>query len=252
MLNPLDLSGKRLLVTGASSGIGRAAAVVLGRLGAHLVLAGRRQAALDETLAMLEQPAAHTTTVFDLAETDSVPAWLARLSDEAAAPFDGVVHAAGLSTAIPIRILSRRRMDDLMVPNVYASLAILRGIAAKRVAADGASVVLISSVSGLAGALGHTAYGASKGALHAMVRSAARELAPRRMRVNCIAPAWVQGPIMDVVNDIQGDAFHKVKERQFLGAIPPEDVAVSAAFLLSDSARTITGTTLVIDGGWTC
>lgn len=254
MHNPLDLSGKRVLVTGASSGVGRATAVALARLGARLTLGGRRADALEETRGMLSAPAdgAHETACFDLLDVDAIPGWMKTLSADAGSPFDGVVHAAGVSTAIPVRILSKARMDAVLVPNLYASLALVRGIAAKGVGADGASLVLISSVSGLAGALGHTVYSASKGALHAMARSAAKELAPRRMRVNCVAPAWVEGPIMDVVNDIRGDAFQAVKDRQFLGSIPPEDVAMSAAYLLSDAARRITGTTLVIDGGWTC
>ncbi|MBA3888904.1 MAG: SDR family oxidoreductase [Gemmatimonadaceae bacterium] len=251
MRNPLDLSGKRVIVTGASSGIGRATAVVLGQLGAELVLVARRQDALEETLGMLEGTG-HVAACYDLTEVDGIPAWLKGVAAARGVPFDGVVHAAGLSTAIPIRILNRSRMEDLMVLNVYASLALVRGMAAKGVGADAASLVLVSSVSGLAGALGHSVYSASKGALHAMVRSAAKELAPRRMRINCVAPAWVQGPIMDVVQDIQGDGFAKVAERQFLGAISPEDVATSAAYLLSDATRTISGTTLVIDGGWTC
>lgn len=252
MYNPLDLSGRHVLVTGASSGIGRSVAGVLSRLGARLVLTGRREDALRQTLDGLEDPSAHRVAVFDLEDVDAIPGWVKTLASEGGAPLDGVVHAAGLSTAVPVRILSRSRMDRLMVLNVYASLALVRAVSARGVGADGCSLVLISSVSGLAGAPGHTVYSATKGALHAMVRSAAKELAGRRMRVNCVAPAWVQGPIMDVVHDLQGEAFQQVQERQFLGAIPPEDVAVSAAYLLSDAARTITGTTLVIDGGWTC
>jgi len=251
MYNPLDLTGKRVLVTGASSGIGRATAVSLARLGARVIASGRRADALAETVGML-QGQDHVSAPFDLAEVDAIPAWVKGLADAAGTPLDGIVHAAGLSTAIPVRILGRKRIDDVMTPNVYASLALVRALAAKGTAADGASLVLVSSVSGLAGAPGHTVYSASKGALHAMVRSAARELAGRRMRINCVAPAWVAGPLMDVVEGIQGDGFAKVAERQFLGAVPPEDVAVSIAYLLSDSARTVTGTTLVIDGGWTC
>lgn len=252
MYNPLDLTGKHVLVTGASSGIGRGVAQVLSRLGARLVVTGRREEALHDTIHGLENPSLHRAEVFDLSDTDAIPEWVKSITTSVGAPLDGVVHAAGLSTAIPVRILNRDRIDSLMVLNVYASLALVRGINAKGVGADGCSLVLISSVSGLAGAPGHTVYSASKGALHSMVRSAAKELSPRRMRVNCVAPAWVQGPIMGVVNDIQGEAFQKVQERQFLGAIPPEDVAVSTAYLLSDAARTVTGTTLVIDGGWTC
>lgn len=252
MLNPLDLSSKVVLVTGASSGIGRTTAITLSRLGARVIVSSRRRDALQETQAMLEDTDRHAVHPFDFSCIDEIPGWLQSIADEMESPLNGIVHAAGLSTAIPLRILNRKRMDDLMLPNVYASLALIRGMNAKGVCADGAAMVLVSSVSGLAGAVGHTTYSASKAALHGMVRSAAKELASRRMRVNCVAPAWVHGPIMDVVNDLQGEAFQRVQERQFLGTISPEDVAVSVAYLLSDAASKVTGTTLVIDGGWTC
>jgi 3-oxoacyl-[acyl-carrier protein] reductase len=86
-----------------------------------------------------------------------------------------------------------------------------------------------------------------------MVRSAALELGPRGIRVNCVAPAWVEGPITEVVQDLRGEGdFDRTRERQFLGTVPPEDVGVSAAYLLSDAARRVTGTTMTIDGGWSC
>lgn len=251
MYNPLDLTGKRILVTGASAPIGRAISLVLARLGAALALSGRREDALRETRSMLAGDAEHVVEPFDLADVDAVPAWCKRMTSSGA-PLDGVVHAAGVSTAIPIKILNRSRIDGVMLPNVYASLALLRGISAKGVGGDGCSIVFISSVSGISGALGHATYSASKGALHALVRSAAKELGPKRMRVNCLAPAWVEGPIMDLVNEIRGGDSQDIATRQFLGAIRPEELGVASAYLLSDAARAVTGTTIVVDGGWTC
>ncbi len=251
MFNPLDLTGKRILVTGASGGLGRATAGVLARLGARLVVTGRREDALRDTLDATGNPEAHAASRFDLGDVDGVPAWMKGIAADGA--LHGVVHAAGLSTAIPIKVLSRARIDGLMLPNVYAALALLRGVSQKGVGAEGCSVVLVSSVSGITGAPGHATYSASKGALHSLVRSAALELAPKRMRVNCVAPAWVEGPITEVVEELRGSGeFDKTRERQFLGTVPPEDVGVSAAYLLSDAARRVTGTTMVIDGGWSC
>jgi NAD(P)-dependent dehydrogenase (short-subunit alcohol dehydrogenase family) len=251
VFNPLDLTGKRILVTGASGGLGRATAGVLARLGARLVVTGRREDALRDTLDATGNPEAHAASRFDLGDVDGVPAWMKGIAADGA--LHGVVHAAGLSTAIPIKVLSRARIDGLMLPNVYAALALLRGVSQKGVGAEGCSVVLVSSVSGITGAPGHATYSASKGALHSLVRSAALELAPKRMRVNCVAPAWVEGPITEVVEELRGSGeFDKTRERQFLGTVPPEDVGVSAAYLLSDAARRVTGTTMVIDGGWSC
>ncbi len=238
-------------MTGASGGLGRATAGVLARLGARLVVTGRREDALRDTLDATGNPEAHAASRFDLGDVDGVPAWMKGIAADGA--LHGVVHAAGLSTAIPIKVLSRARIDGLMLPNVYAALALLRGVSQKGVGAEGCSVVLVSSVSGITGAPGHATYSASKGALHSLVRSAALELAPKRMRVNCVAPAWVEGPITEVVEELRGSGeFDKTRERQFLGTVPPEDVGVSAAYLLSDAARRVTGTTMVIDGGWSC
>jgi NAD(P)-dependent dehydrogenase (short-subunit alcohol dehydrogenase family) len=248
MRNPLDLGGRAVLVTGASSELGRAVAVALSRLGARVVAAGRRADALEETVRAMENPAAHRAEVFDLADVDGIPKWVKQVRETLGEPLGGLVHAAGVSDAMPLRIMDRGRMDRVLLPNLYAALALLRGFAARGVGADGGSVVLLSSVSGLAGAPGHTAYGASKGALHSLARSAAHELAPRRMRVNCVAPAWVRSATLERAGDLAGADMG----RQFLGPVEPDDVATGVAYLLSDAARSVTGTTLVMDGGWTC
>ena len=247
--NPLDLAGKHVLVTGASSGIGRATAVLLGDLGARLTLVGRRAAALDETRSATACPDAHTTLVLDLADYDAVVA-AARGWPATIGPLDGLVHSAGVGGAGALRTLSRKTIDEVAGPNMYAALALLRAVASKGVAADGSSVVLLSSAAALSGSAGLVAYSATKGAIQAIVRSAAAELKARRIRVNAVAPGYVATPMMEQSRQtLLG--FAAVEARQFLGVLEPTEVAAAIAYLLCDAARRVTGTTLVIDGGLT-
>ena len=250
-VNPLDLSAKRVLVTGASSGIGRATALLLSELGATLTLAGRRAEALEATQAATRTPEAHAITAFDLADTDAIPGWLKERAAAAGAPFDGIVHSAGVGGAAPLRVLSRKALEAVAIPNLYATFGVLRAVASKGVVADGASVVLMSSAAALVASPGLSAYSATKGAVQAAVRSAALELRGRRVRVNAVAPAYVATPMMEQ-SRAELPGFAEVEARQFLGLIPPDEVAAAVAYLLSDVAARVTGSTLVIDGGFTC
>jgi NAD(P)-dependent dehydrogenase (short-subunit alcohol dehydrogenase family) len=249
--NPLDLTGKLVLVTGASSGIGRATAVVLSRMGARLILAGRRADALEETLAITENRELHLCSTFDLTRLDEIPKWVAEVVGTAGAPLDGVVHSAGLSANIPLRAVSSSNIDRLMVPNVHAALLLLRGSTAKSVAApSGMSIVLISSVAAIAPSLGLITYSATKSAINAIARSAAKELAGRNFRVNSIIPGYVRTPMLINSADAITD-FERIENKQFLGIIEPEEIGVMAAYLLSNAARSITGSQFVMDGGFT-
>ena len=251
MYNPLDLTGKRVLVTGASSGIGRATAVVLSRLGARLILNGRRADALQETLAATENSTIHLCSAFDLANLDEIPKWVAELVGGGGAPLDGAVHCAGALNHIPLRTVSSANIDSMMVPNLHAALMLLRAVSARNVAATtGVSVVLISSAAALVASPGMAAYSASKMALYAVARAAAKELAAKRVRVNCIAPAYVKTPMLDHAAGSIMD-FERIEEQQFLGIIDPEEVGVMAAYLLSEAAQSITGSQFVMDGGFT-
>jgi len=248
-----DLTGKLILVTGASSGIGRATAVALSKMGANVILCSRSESGLLATREMMAGPQRHEIETIDLVDTDAIPGRVQRMCTDRGRRLDGLVHSAGVGTTVPLRILNRKKIDQVMDVNVYAALALLRAIAVKGVPQpSGCSVVLISSIAGLIGMSGLTSYGASKAALHGIIKSAAIELAGRKIRVNCIAPAWVETPMLqDAVAGLPGGLSH-VESRQVLGLIPPSEVGAAAVFLLSDQAQHITGTTLVLDGGYTC
>jgi NAD(P)-dependent dehydrogenase (short-subunit alcohol dehydrogenase family) len=168
-------------------------------------------------------------------------------------PLQGVVHAAGVGDTSPIRVSNRKRLDEVMSVNVYACVGLLRGVSMKAIGGEkGCAIVFISSVSGLVGIAGKTVYGASKAALHSIAKSASLELASKRIRVNCIAPGWVDTPMMQqAIQELPG-GLPDLKNRQVLGLIAPQEIGIAAAYLLSDSARHVTGTTLVLDGGYTC
>jgi NAD(P)-dependent dehydrogenase (short-subunit alcohol dehydrogenase family) len=249
--NPLDLTGKLVLVTGASSGVGRATAVVLSSLGARLILSGRRADALQETLTFTENRADHVCSAFDLTNLNEIPEWVAGLIRGAGASLDGTVHCAGVLHHIPLRTVSAGNIDSMMVPNLHAALMLLRAVTAKNVAAaTGISVVLISSAAAFVASPGMAAYSASKVALYAVARAVSKELAAKRVRVNCIAPAYVRTPMFDHAAETIID-FGRIEKQQFLGIIDPEEVGVMAAYLLSDAARSITGSQFVMDGGFT-
>jgi NAD(P)-dependent dehydrogenase (short-subunit alcohol dehydrogenase family) len=247
--NPLDLTGRFVVVTGASSGIGRSTAVALSRLGARVALGGRRESALQETRDALAGDG-HLVAPFDLGDVDGIPGWLKRVAGEAGAPVSGLVHSAGVSRSTPLRVVNKANIDDILTPNLYATLALLRAVSAKGVAAESCSVVIMSSVAGVAGTPGLATYSASKGAIHALVRSAAQELGGKRIRVNCVAPGYVETPMLDGARDSLPGDFQRLADRHFLGFARPDEIAVAIAYLLSDAARVVTGTSLVIDGGY--
>jgi NAD(P)-dependent dehydrogenase (short-subunit alcohol dehydrogenase family) len=250
MINPLDLTGRTFLVTGASSGIGLAAAVLLSQLGARVVLMARSTGRLQNALMLLEGEG-HRTLSFDLTLPDAVPSTLKSLSVEIG-PLSGIVHCAGAQLLRPLRVVTTQDIDSLLKLNVVAALMLSKGLRQKGVHASASSIVFVSSVMGLVGAPGRAAYCASKSALHSMTKALAVELAHEGIRVNCIAPGFVRTPMLDEAEAAVGsEQLRRIEELQPLGIGDPRDVANAIAFLLADASRWITGSTIVVDGGYT-
>jgi NAD(P)-dependent dehydrogenase (short-subunit alcohol dehydrogenase family) len=249
--NPLSLKSRRVLVTGAASGIGRATCQLLGRLGARIVAVDVDEPALEGMFRELSGEG-HTRFGADLADVERIPAWMTELAG-AGGPLSGVVHAAGLSCVRPARLLTPALYRQLLLVNTEAALALARGFQKKAVGDPrGGSIVFISSVMASVGAPGAAAYSMTKAALHGLARSLALELAPARIRVNCVAPGFVQTPMFDrMASSWDAEQRARVEEDHPLGLGAPLDVAHSAAFLLADTARWITGTVLTVDGGYT-
>ena len=248
--NPLDLTGRHYLVTGAASGIGRAIAILFAALGAKLSLVDRDGPLLDDTLAHMVSDQ-HARYVYDLEQIDGIDDLVKNIVS-VDGRLHGVIHSAGIQTAMPARDLKPSIWRRILAVNSEAALALSKNMCKKRVyAGDAGSIIFISSIMAMAGSPGAVAYSMSKSALHGLAHSLALELAPSRIRVNCIAPGFVQTPMLDRLqqswDESQRDAVEALHP---LGFGQPEDIAHAAAFLSADTGRWITGTVLVVDGGY--
>jgi len=242
-----SLAGHRILVTGASSGIGRATAVLAAQRGASVALVGRHQPRLEETLEMMVGDE-HTIHNFDLSEADSVD----RLFAESG-PTSDIIHAAGTQVTSPVRVLTDKQINDLMTINVHAALRLARAFSKRKNRTPTPhAIVLVSSVMGLVGVSGGTAYSAAKSAIGGIVRSLGVEFAPIGIRVNAVAPGYVHTPLLEQMNKVwTEDQRATVESLHPLGFGEPRDVAGALLFLCSSEARWITGTVLPVDGGYT-
>ena len=246
----MDMTGRTILVTGASSGIGRETSVLLGRLGAKVVMVARNEARLAAALSQTDG-GPHLTEAYDLGQADEIPAWLKSITYQSG-PLDGIVHCAGAQITRPLRNLSYQDVEPLMRVHVGASIALARGFRQKGVCRQGGSLVFLASVMGVVGEGGRIAYSAAKGALIGLVRSLAVELARENIRVNCISPAFVQTPMMEEMKDtLTSEQMASIEAKHLLGFGTPLDVAYAAAYLIADTGRWITGSNLVLDGGYT-
>lgn len=250
MCNPMQLVGRTIMVTGASSGIGRETAILLSRLGARLALAGRDTTRLKETCAALEGEG-HGIFQQDLSQNDEIAGWVAQVASRMG-QLDGLVHAAGVQNLLPLRMINGRDVESIMQINVGAAVFLVKGFRQKGVHSDRSSIVLLSSVVGLVGEVGRSLYSASKGAIVALTKSLALELARENIRVNNVAPAYIQTPMFDVAKKRLGqEQLDKLVAAHPLGIGRPLDVAYAIAYLLSDTGAWVTGTTMVVDGGYT-
>jgi len=251
MTNPMSLSGKNLLVTGAASGIGRATAVLLSHLGATVACADIDAGGLEETRRLLHGDL-HSLHVRNLKDLDDIASWLGEIVQNSG-PLHGFVHAAGLAAPWPLRTLSAPAWRDVFLINTEAALVLTQAFNSRKVySGDNGSVVFISSVMAQVGSPAAAVYSMTKSALEGMARSLALELAPKQIRVNCVAPGFVRTPMFDRVEQQRDSGYRaRVEALHPLGLGQPEDVAHAAAFLLGDAARWITGTVLVVDGGYT-
>ena len=249
MINPMDLSGKRILVTGATGGIGRETAVQLSRLGATVAISGRNQEALQQTFDMLDGEG-HRKYAFDLNDIDALEGIVGDMVKEGG-PFSGYAHCAGVAPMRPLKMTKTKDMIDVMNSNLFSFVEIVRCITKKGSFVDGGSIVAVSSTASIQGKQSKVAYSASKAGLDGAIRCLVCDLKKKKIRVNSVQPCWVNTRMYKIYIERYPDTFEvqEIHEKQYMGVTEPIEVANTIAFLLSDAATTITGTSILIDGG---
>lgn len=246
MYNPFSLQGKTILVTGASSGIGRATAVECARMGASVVITGRDRKRLDSTYTELAGEG-HRQIPTDLCDPDQLTELIKAMPD-----LSGAVFAAGVVETVPFRFVNRKKMERMFEVNFFSQTVLAQQIIKNKLMSVGGSMVFISSIDGPAVThIGNSVYSATKGAVTGMCKGMALELASKNIRVNCIQPGMTDTPL------IYGDSITQEQRDQDMGTYPlgrfarPEEIAWGAVYLLSDASSFTTGVDLRIDGGYT-
>jgi NAD(P)-dependent dehydrogenase (short-subunit alcohol dehydrogenase family) len=246
MYNPFSLEGKTILVTGASSGIGRAIAIECSKMGANIVLTARNEERLKETLTQMEKKD-HTIITADLNNEDE------RKQLAVGSPtIDGLVNCAGVIKTLTFPFVTTEALTSVMDINFTAPVLLSVDMIKRKKVSKNGSIVFISSIGGvLIAAIGNSIYNASKGAINGMAKNMALELASKGIRVNCVNPGLIETHIFDAGTITQEQLDEDKKRYPLKRHGKPEEVAYAVIYLLSDASCWVTGSNLVIDGGFT-
>ena len=242
MNNPFSLSGKTILVTGASSGIGRGIAIACAGMGAQLILTGRNITRLQETLTSLEGEG-HSYIAADLTDAKERTALVEQLP-----ALHGVVHCAGVGSRVPCKMLTQEDIDHVLKPNTEAPMLLQAELLSEKKLQKGASVVIIASAAANMPVAGNAVYSASKAAMVAYAKCLAQELAPRQIRVNSISPTMVWTDLA-LVGASAEQLTEAEKQYPLKRYGQPQDIAHLALYMLSDASQWMTGSDVQITGG---
>jgi len=244
--HPFRLDGKTILVSGASSGLGRQTAISCSHMGAKLFITGRDSERLAVTRAELSGDG-HRAAVADLTLAGDIN----RLVDECG-KIDGVFHGAGVRGLAPIKQISEKFVQHVFASNYFAPMLLTQRLLSKRSIQQGGSIVFMSSTAAHLGVHGVGVYSGTKAALLASMRCLANEQGRNNIRANCLSPDLVETPMVVTIDTVDTKEWIEMqRNRHPLGLGAPEDVANAAIYLLSDASRWVTGTTLIMDGGVT-
>jgi len=246
MYNPFSLENKTILVTGASSGIGKAIAIECAKMGAQVVITGRNEQRLQETYKQLEgaQPA---YIVADLTKKEDIETLVNQIDS-----LNGLVNCAGLTIPKPFKFLQEEDIQEVMTVNFNAPLLLTQLLVKKKKLQKASSIIFISSISGTkVSYIGNSIYSASKGAINGICKGLALELASQQIRVNTVIPGMVETNIVSG-GEVTQEQMEADKQKYPLKRYgKPEEVAYAVVYLLSDASSWVTGSNLLIDGGYT-
>ncbi|MFN8323591.1 MAG: SDR family oxidoreductase [Chitinophagales bacterium] len=241
---PFHLTGKTVLITGGSSGIGKQCAIDCSRMGASVIITGRNEERLLQTLSLLSG-VGHSNISCNLLFAND----LERLVNEMPL-LDGIVHCAGIVKPFPISFLTEEKINETLSTNFNTVAGLTASLFKAKKVNKGASIVFLSSISGQHPHKGGSMYAASKAAIEAFSKTVALEYASKNIRANCISPAMVKTPMFDdAVAGMSTASMDEHVGKYPLGVGYPEDIANAVIFLLSSASRWITGTNVVMDGG---
>lgn len=251
MMNPFSLENKIILVTGASSGIGAQCAIDFSRMGAKVILIARNIECLKQTLSKMEG-SGHAYYSVDVTDFRALSC-IIKLAVNEVGKISGVVHCAGISSVLPLKLVKEEDIDNIMRTNVFSAIQLVREVThiGYYDKSNGISIILLSSIMGVVGESCKSLYSFSKGAIIAGVRSLAVELAPKNIRVNCISPGVI-------VTNINKNARHivdperrkELENKHLLGLGETTDISNACIYLLSNGARWVTGQNIIVDGGY--
>lgn len=242
----INLNNKNIIITGAASGIGRETAIVASKFGANVIMLDLSEDGLKETLPLLDGNK-HNYYTIDLTNTEAISTIVKDIVDKYGL-INGLVHCAGISSRKPLNVLTKDGFSKVMDVNFYSFVELVRQVCKKKHFSEGGSVVVMSSISSIRGYKAKTEYCVSKAAVDAFVRCMALELAERKIRVNSVMAAEVLTPLALKAREIN-QAVGASDFNAPLGPSEPYEVANTILFLLSDATKTITGTSILIDGG---
>ena len=246
MYNPYSLEGKTILITGASSGIGKATAIECSKMGANVIITARNEAKLIQVMTELEGEG-HQMILCDLSNETDINNMVSELPD-----VQGVINNAGYTKILPVQFINAEELNSILQVNTVAPMLLLQKLLKKKKIKKGASIVFTSSLAGLGCCtVGNSMYSATKGAISAFVRCVALELAPKRIRVNAVCPAMVDTGILNSGTITEEQLAIELNNYPLGRFGDPTDIALAIVYLLSDASSWITGDNLVIDGGLT-
>ena len=245
--NPFSLEGKTILVTGASSGIGRTTAIECSKMGATVIITARNENRLKETFDSLntDWEQCHQMFIAELSTQDGIYGLVDNLPD-----IDGVSLNAGIVKTLPVKFINQNALSEVLNVNMIGPVLLTQRLLKKKKLHKGSSVVFTSSIGGvMISTMGNTMYGISKGGLNAFMKGFALEMAANGIRSNSVNPGFVATNILSAGIISEADLEKNMKAYPMGRFGKPEDIAYAIIYLLSDASSWVTGHTLVVDGG---